>query len=103
MPRPRVIIADTDLNYIIPIQLRFVEEYFEKVDLELVSEYSVFQDLFSSPQKVDILIVSEDLYDPTLLRHNIDNIFLMTEQNDDDVADSSAVTRIFKYTNIKVI
>lgn len=103
MSRPRVIIADTDLNYIIPIQLRFVEEYFEKVDLELVSDHSVFHDLFSSPQKVDILIVSEDLYDSSLLRHNIGSIFLMTEQDGNDVADSSNVTKIFKYTNIKVI
>ena len=103
MARPRIIIADTDLNYIIPIQLKFVEEYFEKVDLELVNDYTVFQDLFTSPQKVDILIISEDLYDSSLLRHNIGHIFLMTEQDNSDVAGNSDVTRIFKYTNIKVI
>lgn len=103
MPRPRVIIADTDLNYIIPIQLKFVEECFEKVDLELISDHAVFQDVFSSPQKVDILIVSEDLYDPSLQRHNIGNIFLMSEQDSDDEAISPNVTRIFKYTNIKII
>lgn len=103
MPRPRVIVADTDLNYIIPIQLKFVEECFEKVDLEFVSDYGVFQDMFSSPQRVDILIVSEELYNTSLLRHNIGNIFLMSEQDSGDEDVSSNVTRIFKYTNIKVI
>ena len=31
MPKPRIIIADIDANYIIPLQLKFVEDFFEKV------------------------------------------------------------------------
>ena len=31
MARPRIIIADTDVNYILSLQLKFVEEFFEKM------------------------------------------------------------------------
>ncbi len=38
MPRPRVIIADEDSDYIIPLQLKFVKEFFNQIDLEIVTE-----------------------------------------------------------------
>lgn len=103
MAKPRIILADTDINYIIPLQLKFVEEFFEKVDLEIISDESFFDTLFSSPQRADILVVSEDLYDSSLQRHNLSNIFLMTEQYEEDQTDELNVNRIFKYTSIKEI
>lgn len=103
MAKTRIILADTDRNYIIPLQLRFVEEFFDKVDLEIITDRSFFGQLFSTPQKAEILVVSEDLYDPALQRHNIGRVFLMTEQQEDERTDALNVTRIFKYTSIKEI
>ena len=103
MAKPRIIIADADTSYIIPLQLKFVEEFFEKFDLEIISDKGYFNELFSTPQKADILIVSEELYDSSLQRHNIGNIFLMTEQYEEDQTAELNVNRIFKYTSIKEI
>ncbi len=103
MAKPRIIIADTDNDYIIPLQLKFVEEYFEKVDIEIITDQGYFDALFNTPQKADILIVAEGLYDGTLQRHNIRNIFLMTEQPEDEQTGDLNVNRIFKYTSIKEI
>lgn len=75
MAKPRVIIADTDEGYISTIQLKFVKEYFDKIELEIITDKEYFDELFSKPQKADILIVSEELYDVTLQKHNISNIF----------------------------
>ena len=36
MARPRVIIADTDLNYVAPLQLKFAKEFFEQIDVEFL-------------------------------------------------------------------
>ena len=80
MSKPKIIIADTDISYIIPLQQKFIEEYFEKIDLEIISEPSYYEHFFASPQKADVLIVSEGLYTPAIQRHNIGSIFLMTEQ-----------------------
>ena len=80
MARPRIIIADTDVNYILSLQLKFIEEFFEKIDLEIITDRDFFEKTFESPQRAEILIISEDLYDLSIQKHNIGNIFLMTEK-----------------------
>jgi len=103
MAKPRVIIADTDVNYVIPLQFKFVEDFFEKVELEIITEENYFNELFSTPQRADILIISENLYDQSVHRHNISHVFLMTEQYEEEQTADLNVNRIFKYTSIKEI
>lgn len=101
MGKPRVIIADTDLSYIFPLQYKFAEEFGSDIDLEIVSDSTYFDRLFSSPQRVDVLIVSEELYSASLHRHSIGYLFLMTERYDETV--ELSVIRLFKYTSVKEI
>ena len=76
MGKPRIIIADTDLNYITLLELKFVEELFDKVNLEMITDKEYFDSLFLTPQKADVMIVSDDFYRETLTIHNdIENIF----------------------------
>lgn len=103
MAKPRIIIADTDAGYIVPLQLKFVEDFFESVDIEIITEVSYFETLFSTPQKADILIVSEDLYSQAMQRHSIAHIFVMNEQYEEDQTADLNVNHIFKYTSIKEI
>ncbi|MCA1054924.1 AAA family ATPase [Rossellomorea aquimaris] len=103
MYKPKIIIADTDEKYITSLQLKFVEEYFDKVNLEIVTDEGYFEDLFSKPQNVDILVVSEGLYSTALQRHNIKHTFIMTEQYEKEQTSDIAIVRIFKYTSLKVI
>ena len=42
MARPRVIIADTDLNYVAPLQLKFAKEFFEQIDVEIITSAEYF-------------------------------------------------------------
>lgn len=103
MAKPRIIIADTDVNYIIPLQLKFVEDFFGKVNLEIITEEGYFDTLLSTPQSADILIVSEELYSYAMQRHNISHIFVMCEQYEEDQTADLNVNYIFKYTSIKEI
>lgn len=103
MAKPRIIIADTDISYIIPLQLKFSEDFFEKVELEIVTDNEYFETLFSTPQRADILIVSEELYSQSMQRHNISHIFVMNEQYEDEQTADLNVNHIFKYTSIKEI
>lgn len=102
MAKPRIIVADTDVNYLAPIQLKFATDFFEKVDLEIISDGEYFSELFSTPQKADILVVSESLYSPNVLKHNIGHIFLMTEQYGEQ-AETQGVCLVYKYTSVKEI
>ncbi len=103
MTKPRIIIADTDYSYIIPLQLKFAEDFFEKVDLEIITDKEYYDNLFSVSQKIDILIISEELYDSSIQRHNISSIFVMTEQYEEDQTADLNVNFIYKYTSIKEI
>ena len=103
MVKPRIIIADTDANYIIPLQLKFAEELFDKIDLEIITDRGYFEQVFSVPQKAGILIVSEDLYSHSLQRHTINHIFLMTEHCGEEYTDDVNVFCLYKYTSTKEI
>lgn len=100
MTKPKIIIADTDTNYIIPLQASFVYGFFEKIELEIITDKTYFNTLFSTPQKAEILVVSEDLYNLSLQKHNIEYIFLLTEQYKGDQTVNLNVNLIFKYTSI---
>lgn len=102
MSRERIILADTDSNYVISIQQKFAEELFDRADIEVITDREYFSELFASPQQADILIVSDDLYNADLMRHNISHIFLMSERNEDDDTDAR-VTTLYKYTSVKEI
>lgn len=103
MSKPRVIIADLDMNYVIPLQARFIEEYTYNISLEIITDQSYFSELFSTPQKADVLIVSEKLFDESLLKHGIEHIYILTEQFLGDETSELGVERIFKYTSVKEI
>lgn len=103
MASPRIIIADRDINYIAPIQLKFIEEFFDKIQLEVITDEDYYDQYFSNPRNVDILIVSEDFYDRSLSRHNISHIFLMTEDQEEENTAELTVNKIYKYTSIKEI
>lgn len=103
MAKPRVIIADEDENYIVPLQFKFVTDFFDKIDLEIITDRAYFDEFFSKPQNAEILIVSDNLYDSSLQRHNIQNIFVMMEQMDDGGTSELNINQLFKYTSIKEI
>lgn len=113
MVKPRVIIADTDISYILSLQRKFIEACFEKIDLEVISDQNYYEKLFGllekdevqcgSPQKADVLIVSEELYDVSIHRHDIGTVFVMTEQDGGGRSGNSDVISIFKYTNVENI
>lgn len=104
MNRPRVIIADAarDTSFIEQLQIRFTEEYFYKIDLEIITLQALFEKQFSSPQVADVLIVSEQLFDESLFRHDIRNLFVVTEKENGDEL-PQGVNRIARYSSIKAV
>jgi len=102
MGKPRVVIADEDYSYIVPLQLRFIEDMFEQIELEIISDRDFFQQFISIPQTIDIFIVSESLYTEQLLKHDISCGFVMRETLN-EIVGASRFTAIYKYTNVKEI
>lgn len=103
MAKTKVILADLDEAYLSPIEIKFLEEMDDDIELELITKAEFFNEYFSKPRNVDILLVSEKLYSEELRRHNITNIFVLAEQPDKSETKRNGVTRLFKYTSIKEI
>ena len=102
MSKPRIIIVDEDMSYVLPLQLKFVEDMFDKVDLEIITDRAYFEQFLSNPQKANVLIISERVYSATVQKHNFKNVFVLTESYDEDDYPGN-VTVIYKYTSMKEI
>lgn len=102
MNRPLIVLADTDATYLIPLEEKLTEELFGQADLEVITDQGYFSSYFSNPKTIDTLIVSEHLYSAELRKHNISNVFVLSEDSSGD-AGSDNITRIFKYSSTKEI
>ncbi len=103
MNKPRIIIADTDINYITPLQLQLVHMFFDKIELEIITDREYLTQLFSVPQSIDILIIDEQLYQESLQMHNIANVFVMTDSRRVGETQSLNIAYLYKYTSIREI
>ena len=103
MAKPRIILADTDEGYLLALETRFVQEFFGEIHLEIITDHGYFVKLFSTPQQADIVVVSEDMFDESLLRHEIGNLFLLSEKYDSAFDDIPGVHPIFKYSSTNIV
>ena len=103
MAKVKVILADLDEKYLAPIEMKFLEELDDEIELEIITQESYFDEYFSQPRSVDILVVDEELYNPSLQRHNISNLFILAEHVEEGGTEDLLATRLFKYTSIKEI
>lgn len=97
---PKVILADTDeKSYLSPLEVKFLEELNDEIELEVITDPAYFKAHFSTPQSAEILVVSEELYFGDLQKQNISNIFVLSENIDEGGTEDLRLIKIFKYTN----
>jgi cellulose biosynthesis protein BcsQ len=98
-----VVLADTDERYLMPLELKFIEEFEDKADIVVITDKEYLKHYFSTPQKVDILIINEDLYSYDLEKHNIGNTFILLESDNSGGTQDMSINKIYKYTSVKEI
>ena len=99
----RVIVADTDESYVIPLQKKFAELFADKIDLEIITDKDYFNQLFSLSQHADILLVSDTLYNSGLKKHDIRHLMILSEHYEPGQTDELDICRLFKYTSVREI
>ncbi len=99
MGKSTIILADNDEKFLAPLELKFLDELDDNVELEIITDTEYFRKYFSSPKSGKILLISEELYDDSLQKHDIDNIFVLTENIDEGGTEDLIITKIFKYTS----
>lgn len=105
MSKPIVILADTEYaGYLDQLQVKFIEEQMNEIELEVITDANYFQQYFSVPRHAGVLVVSEELYHPELSKHNISYTFILSEHPDEaGPATAANVHRVRKYSSVKSI
>lgn len=103
MGKKRIILADTDYDYLASLEQKFVEELMDHAQLEIIMDAEYFAGLFSKLQQIDILVVSENLYTDELKKHHINQTFVLTEGKTERETNRSGVVFLFKYTSTNQI
>lgn len=100
MSRSKIVIADTDEKFLLPLELKFLSELNDEVDLEIITDPAYFQLYFSQPKNIDVLMTSEDFYTPELRNHNIGTTVVMLEKKARAEFDGRGIYTINKYSSI---
>lgn len=80
MKQITILMADLDQDYLNELEKKFVKELSNKADIRIINEETYFKKYFNTPRSADILIINENLYDETIERHHIKDIFILTEE-----------------------
>lgn len=96
----RIVIADEEMEYVIRLFQRFVQDFGDAVSVELISDPDYFEKLFSTPQKVDILIASSELRTISIEKHSIASIFWLTEERTAELPGARKEEILYKYDGI---
>lgn len=102
MSKPFVVLADLDANYLVPLEDKLTEELCGQIELEIITSREYFDAFFSTPKKIDTLIIANSLLSRELMLHNISDVFVLTEDYIEAESEEN-ITYIYKYSSTKEI
>lgn len=105
MENIKIVVADTDEEYLAPLEYKLAEEWKDKGDIEVITSLKYFNEYFSQPRDIFILIINEYLYSEKIRKQNCGYIFLLREDEDfsDDRIERGNCTSLYKYSSVKEI
>lgn len=99
MKKVSIMFIDNDENYLMALEKKFSDEIGGYLNISIITDMSYFSEYFKTIREIDILIINERIYDVELKKHNIGQIFILTEtpiNNDED----KLYNLIYKYTSV---
>lgn len=110
MAKPLMVIVETDMEHLIPLQMKMAEILIDTADIEIISDPEYMEEYFTTPRTIDILVIEEDMYSERLSMHSIARTYVLAD-NMNDNAESvyqmegrvSDVVCLFKYCNINTL
>lgn len=102
MKKPVIILADTDYGYLEALEIKYIERFGSQIEMEVITEPAYFAAFFSVQREADVLVVSEDLYNDELKKHDIAKIVILGEDIR-QAAFNDGTVYVDKYSNLKDI
>lgn len=103
MSEPVIVIADVEPSFIGKLEQHFLKEIGDKVRLEIITSDEYFHEYFSTPRRIDVLVVSEELYDNELNKHDLKYPIRVLADSIEQEDENKDIIRILKYTTISQI
>lgn len=99
MQKCKIVLADGDLSYLSAIELLLLREYGNQLDLQLITTASYLSDFFAEPQRIDILVINEALWQEDFRRQDIHQVFLLSEDEHPQIRTQENDILLYKYTS----
>lgn len=110
MAKPLMVIVETDMEHLIPLQMKMAEVLMDTADIEIISDPEYMQEYFTTPRIIDILVIEEDMYSERLSMHSIGKTYVLvdnTNDNDESVypmpGSVADVYCLVRYNNINTL
>ncbi|HJA25942.1 MAG TPA: AAA family ATPase [Candidatus Fournierella merdigallinarum] len=103
MAKCKIMLADTELSYLMPIELTLSREHAGEIELSLVTDAAYLHQYFQEPQKLDILVISERLWSEDIRRHSIGQLFILLEETEPCIQTEENDIILYKYTSARDI
>lgn len=105
MSRVKLLLADTDERYLMPLENKFIDGLQDSADINVITDTDYLESFFSVPQSLDILVISEHLYNASFDRHNITSVFVLTDEEEASggATGNLDINQIPKYSSVNEI
>lgn len=104
MANIKIVMADLDEKYLMPLERKFIDEFGDSAEINVITDEAYLQEFFSEPRSLETLIINENLYNRSLERHDINNVYILSEQMpEESTTEALSIDRIYKYTSVKEI
>lgn len=99
MNKHKVIIADADKVYLAALVKYIAENYYDNIELEIITDSSYLMSYFSSTPRAELMIVSEPFHKLNLNYDGISNVFVLQESSDE--CEGENIRTLDKYSSLK--
>ncbi len=104
MGRTMIVVVEPDRDYMGRLEMGLVKMFWKEAELELISELEYFDEYFAIPKKIDLLVIDESMYTEQLRMHDIEKIFILTEEpGQEEESDGQDVFRLYKFSNLNAL
>ena len=101
MKKIKIVLIDNDAQFMNRLEYFLADELAGKADIQTITEASYFRKFFSFPKDIDVLLINENVFSKDLLKFNINELIILSEQSGADIDSNYHV--INKYTSCEEI
>jgi cellulose biosynthesis protein BcsQ len=94
----KIVLAGADEKYILTIEEMLATKFSDLLELEVITSADYFDEYFGVHRDMEILLISDEMYDEKLLAQTVNCFFVLTEDVDREF--DPRIKKLFKYIGV---